>query len=170
MVGYLGVKRKKRERLLKRAFNLKSFFSISSDLLFPNHCLHCDDKLNNYNYLCPICLDQLILKDDNVKNIFRVFEITDVSITILNEIKKMKFLGLINAMASLMVYYYLSSNQIIPEYISTPKQNVLVKDHNYYLAYEISKIFKRPIKTNQNSLFIIDKMKNISNNKILSFL
>ncbi|OGN59748.1 MAG: hypothetical protein A3F40_03975 [Chlamydiae bacterium RIFCSPHIGHO2_12_FULL_27_8] len=155
--------------MLKKIYNFKNIFKISSDLIFPNHCLHCNDKLINFKYFCKICISHLIFKENYSNNHFIVFEKTDVIFTLIKELKRQKSNGLIKLLASLTAYSFLQNNDV-PQFLEL-KHNFFKKyDYRYFLIKEIAKIFNAKFKNDNHSTIILEKFELIKDRKIISII
>ena len=131
------------------------------DFLYPSFCLCCEKKINQY-FLCEGCLQRLdLLEPISLTNYFATFEKNDVFSSLYNEYKKQSLFGLNKALAAYMAIQ-LMNLQWSFDVITSFNSSFYKKDRSYYLAKNLSKIFKLPIgskpKKHQRVLLISDFM------------
>lgn len=130
------------------------------NLIYPNHCLHCLDKIAE-KYFCERCIgDFIFLYPKKDLSSFSVFEKKGAIVTLLREIKKQQIFGLIKLAASFMVVQHSKLKWQIPDCIIPISKSRFFKDHVYYLSKEVAILFNKPLlkrnNSNQIALFIDD--------------
>ena len=120
-------------------------FSSIADFFYPNHCLHCFEKVEK-KYFCENCINffSLINPKEN-QFCFAAFEKKGPINTFLKEIKKNQMYGLVKLAASFIVVQINNLNWEIPDIIVPITKNRIFKDHKYYIAKEVALLLKKPV-------------------------
>lgn len=145
-------------------------FSHFINLFYPNHCLHCFDKIEK-KYFCKSCIDLFsLISPEKGLAYFAVFEKRGPIISFLKEIKSNKIHGLIKLAASFIVLQHDNLNWEMPDVIAPAMENRFFKDHRFYLSKEAALLFGKPIKIksshDKTALFIDDVFNTVNLKKI----
>lgn len=141
---------------------IRDIFLFFLNFLYPNICLHCSKTLKkDFFYFCEDCLNFFSF-EENLKNenYCRVFEKNEVILTFKKELKRNHILSISKILAAFMVVQHNKLNYPMPDIIYPITKNMFYKDHVYYLAKDVSKFLKRPLKK---------KLKNLENIVLVIF-
>jgi hypothetical protein len=132
---------------------LKNFFKNFQDFVFPNICIHCQNKTGKNHFFCDVCIDhfEFLNEEEKIFNFFKnqnfpiihTFENIGPAKTLFREIrKKSPLLPLVKLASSFMVYKYLEKSKY-------PMPDVIIPISRDFkrVAKEISKILKKPCRS-----------------------
>jgi predicted amidophosphoribosyltransferase len=114
------------------------------NIIYPNFCLHCRDKIEKNTYLCSCCF--ALLNESQYKT-NAVFEAAGPILSIVNALKKQQLIRLCKMVASFVTVHLIKRwRGPLPDMVVTLPKRFFSKewDFMFFIALEVAKMIDRP--------------------------